>query len=81
MAQITLSLRNAHPRTPSPQRPYNVAKPDSLPVRIAAHQRRRMFDAFLKATGIREADTILDVGVTSDQTYAHSNYLEALVPA
>lgn len=71
MAQITLSLPNAQ---------YNVAKPDSLAVRIAAHQRRRMFAAFLDATGITQADTILDVGATSDRTYSHSNYLEAWYP-
>jgi hypothetical protein len=71
MAQIALSLPNAQ---------YNVAKPDSLPVRIAAYQRRRMFDAFLDATGVAQADTILDVGVTSDRTYGHSNYLEAWYP-
>jgi hypothetical protein len=71
MAQIALSLPNAQ---------YNLAKPDSLPVRIAAYQRRRMFDAFLDATGVAQADTILDVGVTSDRTYGHSNYLEAWYP-
>jgi len=71
MTEIALCAPNAQ---------YNVAKPGSLPVRIAAHQRRRMFQAFLDATGITPADTILDVGATSDQSYAHSNYFEAWYP-
>ena len=59
---------------------YNVAAPDSFPIRIAAFQRRRMFDAFLRASGIAEEDTVLDLGVTSDQSYSHSNYLESWYP-
>jgi hypothetical protein len=60
MTEAMLSLPNAQ---------YNVAKPGSLPVRLAAHQRRRMFQAFLDATRVTAEDTILDVGVTSDQSY------------
>jgi ubiquinone/menaquinone biosynthesis C-methylase UbiE len=59
---------------------YNVAKPDSLPIKIAAHQRRKMFAAFLGAMRVSADDTVLDIGATSDQTYAHSNYFEALYP-
>lgn len=59
---------------------YNLAKPDSIPVRIAARQRRRMFDVFLSSTGIQAQDTVLDLGVTSDRTYAHSNYFESWFP-
>jgi ubiquinone/menaquinone biosynthesis C-methylase UbiE len=55
---------------------YNVAAPGSLAVRISGYQRRKMFRAFL-SIGITASDTILDVGVTSDQSYDHSNYLEA----
>jgi ubiquinone/menaquinone biosynthesis C-methylase UbiE len=55
---------------------YNVAKPGSLPVRIAGTQRRKMFAVFLAASGIRSEDTVLDVGATSDESYDHSNYLE-----
>ena len=56
---------------------YNVARPNSLPIRVAAFQRRRMFSAFLKLTGIGADDTVLDVGATSDRSYDHSNYLVA----
>jgi ubiquinone/menaquinone biosynthesis C-methylase UbiE len=63
-----------------PNAQFNVAAPDSLPVRIAAYQRRRMFDRFLSEIGVRPDETILDVGVTSDQTYEASNYLEAWYP-
>jgi ubiquinone/menaquinone biosynthesis C-methylase UbiE len=55
---------------------YNIAAPDSVPIKVAAYQRRRMFERFLSETGIEEGDTLLDLGVTSDQTYSHSNYLE-----
>ena len=59
---------------------YNVARPDSLPVRIAGYQRRKMFERFVKAMGPGEADSIVDVGATSDRSYDHSNYLEAWHP-
>jgi hypothetical protein len=59
---------------------YNVAAPESLPVRIAAIQRQKMFAAFLGSWPITEQDSILDVGVTSDRTYDHSNYLIAWYP-
>jgi ubiquinone/menaquinone biosynthesis C-methylase UbiE len=59
---------------------YNVARPDSLPIRIAGHQRRRMFERFVAATGIGPGDTVVDVGATSDRSYDHSNYLEAWHP-
>lgn len=59
---------------------YNVAKPDSLPIRIAGHQRRKMYAQFLRASGVGERDTIVDVGATSDRSYDHSNYLEAWHP-
>jgi ubiquinone/menaquinone biosynthesis C-methylase UbiE len=59
---------------------YNVARPDSLPVRIAGYQRRKMFERFVQAMGPGEADSIVDVGATSDRSYDHSNYLEAWHP-
>lgn len=59
---------------------YNVARSDSLAVRIAGHQRLKMFALFLERTAICRNDTIVDVGVTSDRTYEHSNYLEAWYP-
>ena len=59
---------------------YNLAKPDSLPIKIAGHQRRKMYAWFVAATGVTEGDTIVDVGATSDQSYDHSNYLEAWHP-
>ncbi|HEX9301098.1 MAG TPA: methyltransferase domain-containing protein [Casimicrobiaceae bacterium] len=67
------------PRT-APNRQYNVAAPGSFAVRIAGWQRRRMYASFVAATGVAGEDTILDVGVTSDQSYAASNYLEAWYP-
>ena len=59
---------------------YNLAAPDSLPIKIAAYQRRRMFNVFLSTTGIEPQDIVLDLGVTSDRTYSHSNYFEAWYP-
>jgi Methyltransferase domain len=63
-----------------PNAQYNVAAPDSLPVRVAAHQRRKMFSRFLADTGVAAGEAVLDVGVTSDRTYQASNYLEAWYP-
>jgi methyltransferase family protein len=59
---------------------YNVASPDGLANRITLFQRRKMFAKFLALTRIDVRDTILDVGVTSDRTCDHSNYLEAWYP-
>lgn len=59
---------------------YNVAKPDSLPVKIAAYQRKKMYDLFIERMAPVDGDLILDVGVTSDRSYDHSNYLEAWYP-
>jgi ubiquinone/menaquinone biosynthesis C-methylase UbiE len=59
---------------------YNVAQPNSMPIKIAAYQRRKMFASFLEIMRVGPTDTILDVGATSDQSYAHSNYLEAWYP-
>jgi hypothetical protein len=63
-----------------PNQQYNLAAPDSLPVRVATFQRRRMYERFLDRCAVGESDTLLDVGVTSDQSYASSNYLEAWFP-
>ena len=59
---------------------YNVARPDSLPIKIAGHQRKKMFTVFLRTSGIAANDTVVDVGVTSDRSYYHSNYFEAWYP-
>jgi hypothetical protein len=59
---------------------YNVASPDSIPIRISGYQRRKMFEVFLSTTRIEQQDTLLDLGVTSDRTYSHSNYLELWYP-
>lgn len=63
-----------------PNSQYNVAKPDSLPVRLAAYQRRRMYTRFIQDTEVHADDSILDVGVTSDRSYEASNYVEAWYP-
>lgn len=60
---------------------YNSAAPASLPVRLATYQRRKMFDRFLQRFGLPDpAVEILDIGVTCDQDYESSNYLEAWYP-
>ena len=68
------------PPSAEPNRQYNVAAPGHIAVRIATWQRRRMYARFLAAADVTERDSILDVGVTSDQSYASSNYLEAWYP-
>lgn len=63
-----------------PNSQYNVAKPDSLAIRLAHRQREVMFQRWLETCSVGPQDTILDVGVTSDTTYSSSNYLEAWYP-
>src|SRR5215472_4054529 len=50
----------------------------SLPARIAALQRRRMFDKLVETFGLDPSRSILDVGVTRNESYGLDNYLEAL---
>lgn len=64
----------------TPNRQFNVAAPNSLPVRIATWQRRRIYARFLEELDIGDDDSILDLGVTSDRSYTSSNYLEAWYP-
>jgi hypothetical protein len=64
----------------NPNAQYNVARPDSLPVRIAHYQRRKMYGQFVSVMQPSAEATILDVGVTGDRTYAHSNYLVMWCP-
>ncbi len=59
---------------------YNVAAPESLPIKFAGYQRRKMYARFIDTMDPGPDDTILDIGATSDQTYEHSNYLEAWYP-
>lgn len=66
--------------TAAPNEQYNLAAPDSLPIRIAAKARRKLLDMFIDICAVKPSETILDVGVTSDRTYASSNYLEAWYP-
>lgn len=61
-------------------RQYNIATANSLPIKLAHYQRRRMYARFLEAATPNESDTIIDVGVTSDREYDHSNYFEAWYP-
>ena len=63
-----------------PNAQYNLAAPGSLPIRVAAYARRRMYARFIHNTAITPHETLLDVGVTSDQTYEASNYIEAWYP-
>ncbi len=63
-----------------PNDQYNAAAPDSLAVRVGLRVRHQMFDEFMRRLGPGPEDTVLDVGVTTDQTYSVSNYFEALYP-
>ncbi len=63
-----------------PNAQYNLARPDSLAVRVATRVRTRMFQAFMREFAPRAEESVLDVGVTSDRSYTSSNYLEALYP-
>lgn len=63
-----------------PNAQLNLAAPDSLSVRIATRVRGEMFRAFMDHMAPREDELVLDIGVTSDQSYTSSNYFELLYP-
>ena len=63
-----------------PNDQYNLAKPDSLAVRIGGRVRNQMFAAFMRRLDPTPQETILDVGVTGDRQYSVSNYFEELYP-
>ena len=56
-----------------PNEQYNVASADSLPVRLAGYQRRRMFERFMAELAPGPADKVLDIGVTAERNYPSSN--------
>ena len=64
----------------APNAQYNLARAGSLSIRVATRMRAQMFARFMQALHPTEADTVIDVGVTSDQSYASSNYFERLYP-
>jgi ubiquinone/menaquinone biosynthesis C-methylase UbiE len=64
----------------APNAQYNLAAPGSLADRTAAKARRRMYQMFIRHSGIEHEHTLLDVGVTSDRGYEASNYVEAWYP-
>jgi hypothetical protein len=64
----------------TPNAQFNFSAPDSLAVRVATKVRGDMFHMFMTELGPRRSDLVLDMGVTSDQTYSSSNYFEALYP-
>lgn len=53
---------------------------NSIPARLAAYQRRRMFQRFIRTFATDQRPTIVDVGVTSNESYALDNFLEVLYP-
>ncbi len=63
-----------------PNAQYNVAAAASLALKVTAMMRRRMYDTFIEVGQPLPSETVLDVGVTSDRSYASSNYLEAWYP-
>jgi hypothetical protein len=63
-----------------PNAQYNLADPSSLSVRLATRVRARMFAMFMSEFNPTATDDVLDLGVTSDESYASSNYFEALYP-
>lgn len=63
-----------------PNAQYNLANPDSLSVRVATKVRHEMFAMFMSELRPAPTHRILDIGVTSDQSYSSSNYFEALYP-
>lgn len=63
-----------------PNDQYNLATPDSLAVKTGLRVREHMFQSFMSALQPAPAETVLDIGVTTDQDYSVSNYFERLYP-
>ena len=59
---------------------YNLAKPNSLSIRIATKVRHEIFRMLSREFDFASTDLVLDLGVTSDQSYTSSNYFERLYP-
>jgi len=64
----------------APNAQFNFASPGSLSVRVATKVRGEMFQMFMAEFSPRPDEFVLDIGVTSDQSYSSSNYFEALYP-
>lgn len=52
----------------------------NLAVRAAGRQRRHLYELFLSSGAVTAQDSILDIGVTSDERFATNNYLENSYP-
>ena len=63
-----------------PNAQYNLAEPDSVSIKIAARVRAQMFRVFIEEFRPGDCERVLDIGVTSDQSYSSSNYFEAMYP-
>ena len=59
---------------------YNVTAPGSMAQRVAHHVRRKMFTTFMSTLRPEAHEELLDIGVTSDESYSGSNYFEELYP-
>lgn len=70
----------ASPHRATPNAVYSALKPGRLPARIAKLARRRMFLKFMAEFAPMPSDVVLDVGVSSDDTFEMSNLFEALYP-
>ena len=63
---------------------YFAGRPESLIGRLAmqvgGRQRQRLYEMFLSAGPAQASDTLLDVGVTSEDRYETNNFLEEQYP-
>ncbi len=66
--------------TGKPNDRYSELKQDSPSARLAARMRRKMFAEFMRAAAPAPDDLALDVGATSDRSFADSNYFEQYYP-
>jgi ubiquinone/menaquinone biosynthesis C-methylase UbiE len=64
----------------APNAQFNLTLPNSRVSRVIDRARRRMFERFMAEVAPAPSETVLDIGVTSDQTYVFSNYFEAMYP-
>ena len=63
-----------------PNAQYNLAGSNSLAAQLGAMVRKKMFQDFMDRFSPSQDEAVLDIGATSDRTYAASNYFEDLYP-
>lgn len=61
-------------------RNYGIYNSGRLVTRIGSQARKRMFEQFMRFAAPKQTDSVLDVGVTPDNTLIANNFFEKMYP-